>query len=230
MQLRGADISHHNGENAVNNIILEYGNQIQFFIVKCTEGKTYVDPKWDVNAADVISSGRLLGLYHYARPENNTSVAEAKHFCKYFNMYLGRAIPCLDWEDVALKHNPIWALEWCETVESITGVKPVIYVQQSEVKNMKCVQEGGYGLWVARWGKNTGDISPWPFYAMWQYTNSPFDMNYFNGSREQFMAYCEPNRVITKETMEAEVTVKTGDGKTWHGKTTLSLAQDSAEA
>ena len=62
MSLRGADISHHNGNNAVQNIIKEYGNQIQFFIVKCTEGKTFIDPKWEVNAKDTISAECLLGL------------------------------------------------------------------------------------------------------------------------------------------------------------------------
>lgn len=241
--LRGCDISHHNGDNAVKRIIDEYGAQIDFFIIKVTEGKTYVDPKWDGNVADALLNNKLIGLYHYARPENNTYEEEAEHFCKYFKNHIGRAIPCLDWEGVALQYSPEWALGWMDTVFRITQVRPVIYVQQSEVRKLECIQRHNYGLWVARWNTNPGTIYPWAYYTMWQYTSSPIDLNYFNGKEEQFLKYCQPVKSLTipepDDTLQpddlgdlevncnGEIVVTKGDKVLWRGKITLSSAQDS---
>lgn len=239
--LRGCDISHHNGDNAITRLKAEYGNQIQFVIIKCSEGKTYTDPKWDVNVSDAIKNKLLFGLYHYARPENgNTPEEEAENFLKKFNNYKGKCVPCLDWEDKALtfKFHPEeraeWAVRWLNYVYYKTGVRGLLYVQKSEVKNMKKVADGGYGLWVARWSKEVGNISPFPFWAIWQYTSTPLDLNYFNGNEDQFMAYCTGDKVnIPLTDTEPEVVREFKlemEGKTWLGKITLKCLQDSEEA
>ena len=31
----------------------------------------------------------------------------------------------------------------------------------------------------------------YPTYAIWQYTSTPFDLDYFNGTEEQFRKYCK---------------------------------------
>lgn len=245
IMLRGCDISHHNGNNAVKRIIEQYNNNIDFFIVKLSEGKSYVDPKWDVNAGDVELNHKLLGLYHYARPENNNYNDEAHFFCEYFKRYIGKAIPCLDWEGEALNYSPEWALGWMDTVYNITHVRPVIYVQQSEIRKLECIQRHNYGLWVARWNTTPGTIYPWPYYTMWQYTNSPIDLDYFNGNSAQFLKYCKPVQSVTIPTPDdtltptelgdievscnGEVVVTKGDKVLWRGKIILSSAQDKDE-
>lgn len=196
--LKGADISHHNGDNAVN-IILNHDKDIKFFMVKATEGRTYVDPKCDINCTDTLETGRLLGMYHFARPDlGNSYEAEAANFLTMFRPYIGRAIPVLDWEDKALKYKSDWALFWVIQIAKATGVIPMIYVQQSAVKDLRILQDYGCGLWVARYNKqkNPGSVEPWKFWAMYQYDNGTFvsgnyDKNYFNGTKKQFMKYCE---------------------------------------
>lgn len=235
--LRGCDISHHNGDDIITRLITEYGHQLQFVIIKCSEGKTYTDPKWRKNVADAQSHGLLFGLYHYARPENgNTPEEEAENFLEKFNRFKGKCIPCLDWEDKALTYdnNPEvraeWALRWLNYIYYKTGVKGLLYVQKSEVKKMTKVANGGYGLWVARWAREVGNINPFPFWAMWQYTSSPLDLNYFNGNEDQFMAYCTGDKVITtpKTDIIKEFTIEM-EGKKWLGKITLKCLQDSEE-
>lgn len=39
-----------------------------FVIVKATEGRTYVNPKWRAQIQAASGNGQLLGLYHYCRP------------------------------------------------------------------------------------------------------------------------------------------------------------------
>ena len=198
MALIGADISHHNGKNAVETV-LNKQKGTDFIMVKATEGKTYVDPMFDKNASDVINNGLLLGIYHYARPENNSPSAEAANFLAQFRKFLGIAIPVLDWEDVALNYSEDWALEWCDCVYESTGVRPMIYVQHSAIKSVGILAEHNYGLWVARWrdtNDGVGTVAPWSTWAMWQYTNSPFDKNLFNGSKAQFQKYCQVNKTV----------------------------------
>lgn len=241
--LKGCDISHHNGSDAIPKLIAKYGNQIQFVIIKCTEGKTYTDPKWDVNVSDAIKNNLLFGLYHYARPENgNTPEEEAENFLSRFNHYQGKCIPCLDWEDKALTFDrnkdvrAEWAVRWLNYVYYKTGIKGLLYVQKSELRNMQKVADGGYGLWLARWAKEYGSTSPFPFWALWQYTSMPIDLDYFNGNEDQFLAYCTGDKVVKPDvpnTAETEITKEFTiemEGKKWLGKITLKCLQGSEEA
>lgn len=196
--LKGADISHHNGGCAVEKII-ELDNEIDFFIVKATEGRTYTDPLFEVNCRDVIENGRLLGMYHFARPDNgNMPKQEAVNFVSKFKDYIGQAIPVLDWEGKALEYSDSWALDWMQNVFAMTGVKPMLYTSQSEVHKMERLKDFDCGLWVARYNKQQelGSVSPWKTWAMWQYDDGRFvkgkyDKDYFNGTKTQFMAYCK---------------------------------------
>lgn len=200
--LKGADISHHNGVNAVENI-LKIDNEIDFFIVKATEGRTYVDSKCNINCSDAIRNGRLLGLYHFARPDNcNMPKQEAANFVSVFKSYQGQALAVLDWEGAALKYSLDWALSWLQNVWEMTGVKPLLYTSQSEVRKMEKIKDFGCGLWVARYNKSQtlGSVKPWETWAMWQYDDGTFikgkyDKDYFNGSKTQFMSYCKSNLI-----------------------------------
>ena len=188
--LYGCDISHH------NSTILTNYNKYDFYIMKATEGKTYVDPRWRSHLAHVLKANKLYGFYHYARPENNSSLEEAKHFVNQVGKYAGNAIFALDWEQTALKYDITWALNWLNSVYDMTGVRPVIYIQASECKRLNPILDNNYGLWVAQWNSaitkpNTG---VYPYYALWQYTNNPIDLDIFNGNVKQWNAYCKISR------------------------------------
>lgn len=156
--------------------------QYSFVIVKATEGRTYVNPKWRAQIQAASENGQLLGLYHYCRPENNSPQAEAKHFVDTIRDYIGKAVPCLDWEQKALQHSPAWALTWLRYVADKTGSKPLFYVQQSQAKlaKYKPIADAGFPLWLAQYSKKPGP-TVWPKLTVWQYTSNPLDKDVFYG-------------------------------------------------
>ena len=184
--LLGCDISHH---NAVNK--MDY-KRYDFYIIKATEGKSYVDKLWKIHLAHAQLYGKLYGFYHYARPELNTPFEEAENFVKQVGKYAGDCIYVLDWEDVALQYPVQWALAWLDRVYELTGVRPLIYCPAWYTKKLTPIYKANYGLWVAHWNKTIKKpkTGVYPFHAIWQYTNDPLDLDYFNGGVKQWKAYC----------------------------------------
>ena len=84
--LKGIDVSHHNSYQYKRGAI-DFSKH-DFIIVKATEGKSYVDPMYETYISDITSLQKPYGIYHYARPENNSAKDEAKHFCdKYHKVF-----------------------------------------------------------------------------------------------------------------------------------------------
>lgn len=196
--LTGIDISHWNKGLDKSKIL----NQ-DFVIIKATEGKTAKDSMLD-SWYDMIhgssdgkpDESKLYGFYHYARPENNDPIPEAKNFLKNVQHHAGEAMFCLDWEGTALKYPVDWALEWMQYIYTETGVKPLLYISGSNTNKFKKIAEKDFGLWVAHWGVEKPTIGDWKLWAMWQYKVDKklnLDLDYFNGTAEQFKKYCRRN-------------------------------------
>lgn len=212
----GFDISHHNGKNAVVKCINEMnkmGKSPKFCFIKISEGRTYIDNMWLSNFIDAVDYGLVAGLYHYARPENNTAIEEAKFFCHNYReiwrveVRAVNAIPILDWEGEALKHNRQWVRDWCDYVYNDLHIKPLVYISRSECHMHRATAAGNYGLWVAAWrdiDEGVGNVSPWSTWAVWQYTSDPFDIDVFNGTVEQLRKYAIPDEYNTPEECECE--------------------------
>lgn len=146
--MKGIDVS--NWQNGINLAQVD----ADFVIVKATEGNYYVSPDYERQANQTLSSGKLLGFYHYAN--GGDPIEEAEFFIAKIKEYIGKAILCLDWES---GNNPnfgilddSWTREFCSYVESNTGAKPLIYVQQS----MMHAVASEYPLWVAQYA----DMNP----------------------------------------------------------------------
>lgn len=205
-KILGCDLSKWNGANGVLDALSQYGD-IKFVIAKATEGRTYKDQMFNIHMRTALVNNRLIGAYHYARPESgNTPEQEAINYVNAVRPYIGQCLMALDWEDKALtKSNSQWALAWCKAVFAMTGVRPVVYVQESYAKNMTAFAGECYGLWAAKWSKNPPKAEPnWPFWALWQYTNKPFDLDWFNGSAEQFRAYCVSSTVENEDLCDCQ--------------------------
>ena len=125
----------------------------------------------------------------------------------------------LDWESSG-KSNVAWAKEWLERVESLTGVKPVIYMSESVANayNWKAVAEGGYGLWIAKYRDYNVDrnydmstcgkkpvVKWWKFYMMWQWTSvgrltgysGNLDCDVFYGDTDAWKRYADCAKIQT---------------------------------
>lgn len=202
--LHGFDLSHHNGANAVNKLITHYPLDSDFFILKATEGKTYVDPYVKTFASDVFDQGKLLGFYHFCRADRgNAPASEAKNFVHVVRPYLGNCLLIADYEGESLKVGQSWLLEWCKEVQLLTGVKPLVYLQYADIKKYSLLPENDFGLWLAKWGTNPDNVSPWYNYALWQYTNrykgEKLDANRFNGTKDQYLLYCKTDKISLPE-------------------------------
>lgn len=189
--LKGIDISH--WQDPKNIAYKDY----DFIIMKASEGINFRDSKMQAHLTNVKKANKLYGFYHYARPEYNADAKkEANYFVSTLNKNdIGNCLLCLDWEGTALKYPIAWAKLWLDTVYQKTGVRPLIYVQESEIKrrDYSSIAKANYGLWVAKWSTNEPSTGAWSFYALWQYQGSPLDKDYFNGSAEQFKKYCKSN-------------------------------------
>lgn len=180
-----------------------------FVICKATEGVGYTDPYCDLYYQEARRLNKKVGIYHFARPDlGNTAEAEADYFVKETLGYQKEAILILDWESGNLG-NITWAQAWLDQVYQKTGVKPLIYMSASVMRNYdwSSVVKDNYGLWVANYGVNNGlandgvfntyPLKYWSFYALWQYTsvgrlsgyNENLDLNYFNGDRTAWDKY-----------------------------------------
>lgn len=175
-------------------------NQItegDFILCKATEGCGYVDPTCDAKYQMNKAAGKLLGVYHYARPDlGNSAEAEAEFFVNNIKGYIKEAILVLDWES-ANKWDTGWAKRWLDKVKELTGVKPVIYMSSSVTfaYDWSAVVAGDYGLWVANYGNNDGTnhgcpkVGYWGVIAMHQYTSNPLDKDEFFGDANAWRAY-----------------------------------------
>ena len=213
--LKGLDLSHWQSD-------FEAFNSVDFAIIKATEGVGYVDPACDKLYQKAKKSGKLLGVYHFARPDlNNSAIAEADWFIKNIQGYLREAILVLDWESGYLG-NVAWAKAFLDRVKEKTGIKAILYASRSPINSFdwSSVANADYGLWVADYGANTGSecnkpvVKWWPFYILWQYTskgrvagyNGNVDLNNFYGDAETWRKYAtsesNPKPVPAKKTIE----------------------------
>ena len=201
--LKGIDISHWQEGIDLGAI------DVDFVIIKATEGNGYTDEMCDTFYQKAKSLGKKLGVYHFARPDlGNSPEEEADWFIKETLGYHKEAMLVLDWESGDLT-NVAWAKAWLDRVYSKTGVKPVIYMSSSVMHgaDWSSVVKSDYGLWVANYGTNNGTaqesvfdrypLKYWSFYALWQYTskgrlngyNGNLDLNYFSGDSSAWDKY-----------------------------------------
>lgn len=199
--LKGADMSKWQSLTALTDAIEK--DKIEFVICKATEGRTYKDPTFEQKINLALNKNVLIGAYHFCRPDNgNTPEAEAVNFVNAVRPWLGRIMLAADWEgsSCSVDKNGEWVKKWCDTVYAMAGVKPLVYCSQSRVKQLKAFEGCDYGLWVAKWSNTPPTkIMPWNFYAVWQYTNKPYDGDCFNGSRSQFLAYCKQGNKVNND-------------------------------
>ena len=171
-------------------------------ICKATEGTGYVNPYCDEHYQSAKSTGKLLGVYHYASGGNPEG--EAEFFINNVQGYLHEAILVLDWEsgDNAAWGDSSWVARFCAHIVALTGINPMIYVQRSAAN--QCVGLGDYGIWLAEYpdyaARGWGDYVEPNYsgdYAMHQFTSSgaisgwsgPLDLSLFFGDENAWRAY-----------------------------------------
>lgn len=206
----GIDVSSHDRWPFKPNTEGAY-RESDFLIAKATEGTGYVNPHFARAMGRAEADGKLLGFYHYA--SGGDPVAEAGHMLSVASPWVGKAVPCLDWEEGGNGSwgDASWCRRFCEAVHDRTGVWPMVYVQASAIwQAASCHPE--CPLWVAGYPdlRNSFDVprfrygtGPWDGYAVWQFSSSggQTDRDVSGLSRDEWRAMCggAPARNTAKE-------------------------------
>lgn len=135
-----------------------------FAIVKTTQGTGYVNPCMTAQLEGARSSGKSIGVYHYAGGLDAN--AEADHFLEVSDRYIRKGIIVLDWESYQNRAwgNGSWVRTWVNRVHDRTGVWPVIYVQASAVYQIPSDVRRNCMIWKAQYASSrpTGyQSNPW---------------------------------------------------------------------
>ena len=119
-----------------------------FVIVKATEDDDYTSPVMHTQAVSALDVGKRIGFYHFARPGD--AGVQARYFVSAVSSYVGRATLWLDWESDAVAQGPGWALAWLDTVASLTGLTPGVYMNGSAAAGYDwSAVAAKYPLWYA---------------------------------------------------------------------------------
>lgn len=145
----GIDISSHQAGLNVGAIWAD------FVIVKATEDDDYVNPYTVSQAQATLGASKRLGFYHFARPGD--AAAQARYFVSAVGALRAKATLWLDWEANAVAQGPGWAKTFLDTVKSLTGATPGIYMNGSAVNGYDwSAVASQYPLWYAG-GPNYSD-------------------------------------------------------------------------
>lgn len=210
--LHGIDISSAQAQLNLNKI------KCDFVVIKATGGNSYVNPFCNKHYDQAKSSGKLIGLYHFAHEHHKPKPAkvEAKYFIDNISNYVRTGILVLDYEiplnNVSFNQKDVaWIVEFVKYVKQRTKVIPMLYVSKSLVNslNLNPVYQQNVGLWYAQYanyqpmgfvdnpwhdGKGT---RPWKYPAMFQYTssgrlkgyNGNLDLDIFYGNSKTWKLY-----------------------------------------
>lgn len=179
-----------------------------FVIVRAAFSKA-VDQYCDRMYQYAKSKGKKLGFYFFPLTSDGAPEDCAEWAYRQVLGYIGEAIPILDWEAYVGqygKHNVAdvdWAYRWLVRFEELSGVKPMIYMNQSCERSYDWskVVANNNGLWLANYGVNNGknngyqQAKHWETVAMHQYTSvldgRSLDGDVFNGDKEAWDKYAE---------------------------------------
>lgn len=208
--MKGIDVSHHN--NLTSKLVTEN----DFVIMKATEGKDFKDSALD-KSYDLIhgkSDGKpdgnvLYGFYHFANSYKNSYKYEAEWFLKHVKHHAGYCVYALDWEGSNLKVKPEWAFNWLKYVFDETGVRPLIYLQSSELMSTKYeLILYKFPLWVAHWKIKKPKTYGYD-YALWQYgVENNIDRNLLNGDESYWRELCGNARFVFDKKIKKGSVVK----------------------
>ena len=143
MTLQGIDVASYQANMDVSTYPCD------FVICKATEGTGYVNPVCDVHYQQAKAAGKLLGVYHFARPDTgNSAEAEADYFLGNITSYLGEAVLALDLECKNWQNYVTWAQTFLDRVYAKTGIRPLFYSPGYGFQYFKSMlNAGNYGVW-----------------------------------------------------------------------------------
>ena len=185
----GIDLSHHQGNVNWNKLIK---SKPQFVFCKVTEGNWHKDTKYCYYSAQARKNDIKMGAYHFFS-YNSPGKLQANYFIQHAKLQKGDLPYVLDAEYKSQMPNRKVVtrelLSFLETVESQTGVRPIIYCEKDfYTKYLSDFTKKAYQLWLCDFYRK-----PNIAYLFWQKTDNfkvegisgRVDFNVFNGNKKQ---------------------------------------------
>ncbi|HDR7544562.1 MULTISPECIES: GH25 family lysozyme [Bacillus] len=172
------DVSHWEGNidwNAVK------ASGIPAAYAKATEGVNYIDPTFTKNVQAARSANVLIGAYHFARPEQNDAISEAKYFVSILQSNQTDLMPVLDLESPKDPSNSNltgsaisnWARSFINYVKQATGKDVMLYTGVWYINEFGISGLSDIPLWIAKYSSTPpADAGGWTAWTAWQYTDS----------------------------------------------------------
>lgn len=175
---------------------------------ECSNDHGLKDSVWtgaDAKIQAAAKRGLAVGYMHYIRGVG--AVEEALFFAEHTKGYVGRFVPAIDWEaaDNAAWGNRAYLDEFLGQYVRLTGVKPLVYAQRSEIPFIKDIcGKHDCGIWEACYAsmdavgwQDADSIWSYVAYPMRQYTSNghvngyagSLDLNYFSGDKAAWDRY-----------------------------------------
>lgn len=143
------------------------GGDVKVAFIKATEGMTFTDGRFSgARLKAAMGAGLRVGVYHFARPDNNKAADEAKHFVKIVQSAGGKFISLEDWEDgkdgivavLDFETGPFsvqWAIGFAKTFKRLTGVEVgLLYGYGSSLNPILGAVKYFGGIWFAAYVSN----------------------------------------------------------------------------
>lgn len=175
MELKGIDVSKHNGK--INWNLLK-GN-IDFAIIRAGYGKNHIDVQLENNVHGCKNNNILFGLYWFSYALNKTDAYnEANYICDLADKYNPEYPICFDWEYDSDKNaekkgvilNNSFRESFADTFLSRVEERGYFAVNYSNIdylnKGFKSLLNK-YALWLASWTSNKPMSC-----AIWQYSST----------------------------------------------------------
>lgn len=197
-QTPGIDVSSHQGNVTWST---QWSAGKKFAYVKATEGTSYRNPYFGQQYTGSYGVGMIRGAYHFALPSSSSARDQANHFVANGGGWSrdGKTLPGV----LDIEYNPYgatcyglsqatmrsWIASFASRYKTLTGRDVIIY-STTDWMTQCTGNTGAFAsrnpLWIARYASSAGTLPRgWDYYSFWQYTSTPIDQNYFNGTMSQ---------------------------------------------
>lgn len=163
----GIDISHH--QKKINWDELVKHNKPDFIFLKCTEGATHQDTKYNTYKNKAEQYNIVIGAYHFFSYQSSGK-AQAENFIKHAKLKEGNIIPVLDLEYVKSQKSYKSRLgeikAFCKEIKSEFGTYPIIYCECDYRNRVLDSFFDNFTFWISDLYRE-----PRCDYVFWQYTD-----------------------------------------------------------
>lgn len=182
---------------------------VSFVYIKSTEGTSVRNRYYTADYRQAKRHGLRCGAYHFFSTKSSAA-AQARYFIKHSYFQKGDFPPVLDVEPThsqIMKMGGVDAMfkairTWMNIVKKHTGVRPVLYVNQTFVNkylNQAPDIKRDYNVWIARYGEYKPDVK----LVYWQLSpdgrvegiHGDVDINVFNGYQDRFDSFLKTERI-----------------------------------